>query len=363
MTLRKAAASGYTDVTRKSTVGPPQRNTPSVPIAPLNPSTHPKNAPSTRGTLNPHAFSRNQPVPGSSRAQEAQDNAKLRAQTQYATAQSQLTATPAFRPHPVDVFTPASHRGGRKRHLGPQPDRQWDRQQYEPGMIIIAPLHEAHFDDNIAAKSIAFGDPSTTQSRYGPVYHKARPMIVVTMHDSHYVAISCYIYRGKGLGTKNPDEHLSMHDYRSKEPLEPQTKHVPLEVGYMYDNAEVFSSTSMAHVAYPVCRPYSGKCERIGYLNSASTARLIELYRQTIPPPPSNKAAEDAKLAIIETGRQKVQLTTQTASAAQVNLAMKKITTTVIAQLVKPLKVTLRAKDEQVDALENLLASYEIKDS
>ena len=82
----------------------------------------------------------------------------------------------------------------------------------------MASMHEVHFDDKIAARSIALGDTSTTQSQLVPVYHKTRPMIVVTMHEDHYVAVPCFTYRGQGIGTRNPDDHVSIYDYRSQEP-------------------------------------------------------------------------------------------------------------------------------------------------
>ncbi|MCJ1381599.1 hypothetical protein MMC17_004710 [Xylographa soralifera] len=371
------AASGVTNVTRQSTVGPPTRTVnPIVPVVPLVPRTFPpKNVPSTKGPLNssgnapPINPRTNQSTavrfqPSAMRAAQtvagAPSNQQGRAQNPFTTTQSQVTATPAFRSHPVDAFTPASHRGGRKRNLGPQSDRHYNRQQYEVGMIIIAPLHEAHFNDKMAAKSIAAGDQSTTQSRFGPVYHKARPMIVVTMHEDHYVAVPCFTYRGKGIGARNPDDHVSMHDYRSQGPTPQQTKHLALEIEYMYDRTEIFDPTSVAHFAYPICRPYSGKCERIGYLRRDSAFRLTELYRQTIPPPPLIKAADDAKELKITKEKENVAIMTQTAKTLADTLARKEKTTPAVTQLVQPLKATLKAKEDQVDALEKLLSAYSI---
>ena len=121
---REAATSGYTNVTGKGTVGPPTRITPVIPAVPAIPSRFAKNAPSTKCLLDPHggpprALSVSQPAAGLVRpgAQVSQDIPKVQALTQYGTGQSQTTTTPAFRRHPVDPFTPAGHKGGRKRYL------------------------------------------------------------------------------------------------------------------------------------------------------------------------------------------------------------------------------------------------------
>ncbi|MCJ1402354.1 hypothetical protein MMC11_005574 [Xylographa trunciseda] len=163
-------------------------------------------------------------------------------------------------------------------------------------------------------------------------------MIVVIMHEDHYVAVPCFTYQGKGIGAKNADDHVSIHDCRSKGPVPRQTKHSTLEVGYMYDGTDIFDERSVAHFAYPICRPYS------------------ELYRQTIPPSPSTKAANDAQKAKLVKERDRVLLATQAAAELTAALARKEKTTPVVAQLVQPLRDTLKAKEEQVEALVTLLS-------
>ncbi|MCJ1395160.1 hypothetical protein MMC18_008041 [Xylographa bjoerkii] len=364
-TSKDGSKPGLTRATKESTVGPVSAVGPVTPIVPRRQTTTSRQPPSNRG---PVAHSTTGPffrAPYQLRGvQTAQSIARVplghfsTTPSQISTGPSQVTATaPAAQAHRIDPYTPAGHTGGRKRHLGPQKNRALERNQYESGMMIAAPLHEAHFDDNVAAQSIANHDPSTTQSRYGPVFHKQRPMIVVTMHENHYVAIPCFTYQGKGIEGKYPDDHVSIHDHRRIAATVQQTKHLPLDTGYMYDNTDVMNPASVAHFAYPVCLKYGGYCERLGYLTMESRLRLMELYRQTIPSPPLDKAAADALEAKLTLGKEKVSTAKRARQFADNALADKKKATQVVSQLVQPLEGAVKANAEHADALERLVAA------
>ncbi|MCJ1430716.1 hypothetical protein MMC27_000066 [Xylographa pallens] len=367
-TTKDAISPGLTSATKKSTVGLTSAFGPVTPGIPRR-QTATSKAASNRGlvshstiALSIRASYQPRGVRTAQSISRAPPGHLPTAASQFLTAASQVTATAPVQVHRVNLYTAAGHIGGRKRHLGPQKNRALERNQYEPGMMIMAPLHEAHFDDNIASQSIANNDQSTTQSRYGPVFHKQRPIVVVTMHENHYVAIPCFTYQGKGIEGKFPDDHVSIHDHRRIAATVQQTKHQPLDTAYMYDDAAVMNPASVAHFAYPVCLKYGGYCVRLGYLTTESRLRLIELYRQTIPPPPLDKAAADALEARLTLGNEKVSAAKRARQSADKSLADMKKATQVVCQLVQPLEGAVRANAEHADALERLIAAMSSTD-
>ncbi|MCJ1316474.1 hypothetical protein MMC15_001795, partial [Xylographa vitiligo] len=135
---------------------------------------------------------------------------------------------------------------------------------------------------------------------------------------------------GKGIEGKFPDDHVSIHDHRRTAATVQQSKHLPLDTAFMYDNAEVMNPASVAHFFYPVCLKYGGYGVRLGYLTIESRLRLIELYRQTIPPPPLDKAAVDASEARLTLNKEKVSTTKRARQSADKTLADKRKGTQVV---------------------------------
>jgi hypothetical protein len=91
--------------------------------------------------------------------------------------------------------------------------------EFQPGIIIRAPLHEEDFNrtkrfelpNMSSAKSshISFSD------RFGAIYSEDRFLIVVAAFSRHYLAIPLYTYAGTGLKHKDdPGEYASIVDHR-----------------------------------------------------------------------------------------------------------------------------------------------------
>ena len=251
-----------------------------------------------------------------------------------------------------DPATLASHTGPRRILMTAQRDWRDERTQYEPGMIIYASMHEPHKNYNPVNPPT---DRSTTQSAFGPVYSKERPMIVVSMHEKHYVAIPCFTYQGKGPEARIVDEVVTIHDHRSSlSPTQPST-HRPLVTAYMYPNSQLLSPATTVHFAYPICRAYSSSCIREGRLTAESRDDLIKLYRESLPRP---LVDEELKLKIRDRKKKAASLTKAANTAVQA-LKAKKNLTAVAAQWVQPLDMALTAETERADALKEVIAAME----
>ena len=99
-----------------------------------------------------------------------------------------------------------------KKRIPAWPDQQKRRLTKENlavGMIIRAPFHEEDASEDGRAKE---------KSRYispwsfGHVHTKIRPFIVVALLKSHYLAVPLYTHNGTGIGTKDPNEYIYVHD-------------------------------------------------------------------------------------------------------------------------------------------------------
>ncbi|KAL8690353.1 MAG: hypothetical protein Q9218_004176 [Villophora microphyllina] len=169
---------------------------------------------------------------------------------------------------------------------------RYRKDEYTPGMIIRAPLHEQDSKGgqhrNGTGSSVATmaseatqAEKYTTESRFGTIFTKYRKMIVVALHQDNYVAVPLYTHNGNGLVNKaQPDEFVSVKDHRDKNDAhwKQLSKWQPLVTESLKDGIDLFDPKSTAHVAYPVSRRYALPVVLEGNLRNSSFKFLKELY-------------------------------------------------------------------------------------
>lgn len=201
-------------------------------------------------------------------------------------------------------YTPYQRPAGYSRSLLPDPERDYILQrreanrgirlrkdEYKPGMIIRAPLHEQDSKGGerrggtgssvvTMASEATQAEKYTTESRFGTILTKYRKMIVVALHQDNYVALPLYTHNGRGLINKaKPDEFVSVKDHRVKdEEWRPLSRWEPLVTEYVREGIDLFDPKSTAHVAYPVSRRYALPVVLEGELRRSSFRMLKDLY-------------------------------------------------------------------------------------
>ncbi|KAL8736741.1 MAG: hypothetical protein Q9166_000107 [cf. Caloplaca sp. 2 TL-2023] len=167
------------------------------------------------------------------------------------------------------------------------------REEYQLGMIIRAPLHE---QDSSNARRPAGGSSIVTQSseatlaencktesKFGTIFTKKRKMIVVALHQDHYVAIPLYTHNGRGLvNKKQPEEFVSVRDHRflNDPSWEQLSTRDPLITETIKDGIDQFDPKSTAHLAYPVSRRYQLPVVHEGQLKRTSLKKLKDMYKE-----------------------------------------------------------------------------------
>ncbi|KAL8799183.1 MAG: hypothetical protein Q9182_006083 [Xanthomendoza sp. 2 TL-2023] len=166
--------------------------------------------------------------------------------------------------------------------------------EYKLGMIIRAPLHEQDTPNarrpgggtsSIAtnASEATLAEHYKTESKFGTIFTKYRKMIVVALHQDHYVAIPLYTHNGKGLVNKRqPDEFVSVKDHRygNEDGFVPLSRWDPLVTESVKDGIDLFDRKSTAHLAYPVSRRYQLPVVLEGCLRSSSYELLVDLFNR-----------------------------------------------------------------------------------
>ncbi|KAL8764910.1 MAG: hypothetical protein Q9194_006771, partial [Teloschistes cf. exilis] len=170
---------------------------------------------------------------------------------------------------------------------------RYRKDEYKPGMIIRAPLHEqdskgGQHRPNGTGSSVATmaseatrAEKYTTESRFGTIFTKYRKMIVVALHQDNYVAVPMYTHNGMGLINKaRPDEFISIKDHRNKNDADWRqlSKWDPLVTEHVKEGIDLFDPKSTVHVAYPVSRRYALPVVLEGNLRRSSFKILKDLY-------------------------------------------------------------------------------------
>ena len=178
------------------------------------------------------------------------------------------------------------------------PKRRLKSKDLAVGMIIRAPIHEE--DGTGGGKATDLPPPSgdshgpdasnqskvnrfTSQWSFGYITTKVRIFIVVALFDRHYLAVPLYTHNGTGIGKKNPDEYIYVHDkmrtksgvscppHPNREGWEPLSAVIDREAR----NVPAYEPTSCVHFAYPVPRRYGLNVSVEGKLENASIIRLM----------------------------------------------------------------------------------------
>ena len=163
---------------------------------------------------------------------------------------------------------------------GPGGLTRFPKDAFKPGVIFRAALHEEDFMGAAKESEITKTDSNRSETKYGPVYTKQRKMIVVAIHQDHYVAVPLYTHNGKGLSKKGkPDEYVSIRDHRTTGPFTKLSIHAPLVTEYMNSGIRLYDPRSSAHLAYPVSRKYTLPVIPEGCLDKISIKNLLRLYQ------------------------------------------------------------------------------------
>ena len=175
---------------------------------------------------------------------------------------------------------------------GPNEYHEYSKEEFVPGTIIRASLHEEDFRrtprtwlqsrlSNIGSttsKSVSHSD------HFGAIYSENRPMIIVATYSQHYVAIPLFTYSGNGLTHKeNPGEYASIEDHRAPSSL--RQAPYSLSTGHLKSGVPFFSPKCNAHLAYPVSRLYKLPVRHLGRLGSEDTKLLIILFNKLMANP------------------------------------------------------------------------------
>ncbi|KAL8965322.1 MAG: hypothetical protein Q9183_003913 [Haloplaca sp. 2 TL-2023] len=163
------------------------------------------------------------------------------------------------------------------------------KEEFKIGMIIRAPLHEQDSkrgqrrggtESSLAtmASEATQAEKYVTESHFGNIFTKIRKMIVVALHQDHYVAVPLYTHNGRGLINKaQPDEFVSVKDHRLKEECKGLSRWNPLVTAYVKEGIDLLDPKSTAHMAHPV-RRYALPIVLEGELKSSSIEDLQHLY-------------------------------------------------------------------------------------
>ncbi|CAO1597163.1 hypothetical protein XANCAGTX0491_000982 [Xanthoria calcicola] len=194
-----------------------------------------------------------------------------------AAAQSRTNAYATPKAHYKSDLSAEAKLGGKPIH----------RDQYRPGMIIRAYVHEQDYEatsskSNVTVKS----DKHRTVSEYGTIFTKRRPMIVLANYEDHYIAIPIFTHNGNGIHhKKRPDEYVSIKDHRSNDDSPPQSKYPHLETQTMAPESEHLRSKSTVHITYALSRKYDLPVTIMGQLTDRSLHQLIEYFNRFVPRP------------------------------------------------------------------------------
>jgi len=161
--------------------------------------------------------------------------------------------------------------------------REFSRDEFKPGTIIRAPIHEEDFRrtspsvSNLSSRSGYKSHVSHTD--FGAVYSENRLFIVVQQFKSHYLAIPLFTYQGTGLRKEHDvGEYASIEDHRYPGSSLRAAKPV-LATGELQPTVKPFRPESVAHLTYPVSRKYNLHVAYQGRLRREDTECLVKLFQ------------------------------------------------------------------------------------
>lgn len=151
------------------------------------------------------------------------------------------------------------------------------KEAYQTGMIVRAAIHEPNLDQ-ISRSTITVNDRTVTETAYGLVTSKMRKLIIIALHEDHYIAVPLYTHNGHGLTRKfKPNEYISVRDHRRRGPFTALSVHKPLVTEHLNTDIALFDPVTTAHITYPVSRPYILPVIHEGSLEHESTQGLLDL--------------------------------------------------------------------------------------
>ncbi|KAL8655547.1 MAG: hypothetical protein Q9226_003007 [Calogaya cf. arnoldii] len=162
------------------------------------------------------------------------------------------------------------------------------KEQFRPGMLIRALVHEQDFEASSSKSNITvhekLHDKHRTNSDYGTIYTKCRRMIVLALYQDHYIAIPIFTHDGKGLVHKaQPEEYVSIKNQGDKSDPPALSKRGHIETEPLAGGVQAFHVKSTAHVTYALPRRYDLPVKPEGKLTDRSLNRLLELYNMYVP--------------------------------------------------------------------------------
>lgn len=169
---------------------------------------------------------------------------------------------------------------------------EYSKEEFAPGTIIRAPLHEEDFrrtprpwiQSGMSNTCSTTSKGYTHSSHFGAIYSENRPMIVVATYSQHYLAIPLFTYNGNGLARKeDPGEYASIEDHRAPSSLR-QAPYL-LSTGQLKSGVPFFSPNCNAHLAYPVSRLYKLPVRHLGRLGAEDTKLLVTLFNRMMTNP------------------------------------------------------------------------------
>lgn len=156
---------------------------------------------------------------------------------------------------------------------------------FPPGSIIRVP----HFEQ-YGTTSYSEDYRYTLEAKaFGEVCAKWRRMIVVTVHKGHYVCLPIYTFNGQGISPetcgnhRDPEEYVSISDYRVEEPNHNTTPYEGLKTKYFKNDVWTLHPGAVVSLTYPISRRNDCTAITEGRLRLSSTRSLLRLYmKQTM---------------------------------------------------------------------------------
>ena len=173
-----------------------------------------------------------------------------------------------------------------KKRIPAWPDQQKQRLKkgdLAVGMIIRAPFHTPFHEEDASEGGRAKGNRryiSPWSSGY--IHTKVRPFIVVALLNSHYLAVPLYTHNGTGIGNKDPNEYIYVHDKMRAEtgvtcpphPNKEGWEALSAVINRNDTNVPAYEPMSCAHFASLVPHWYGLPVSLEGHLEKPSMIRL-----------------------------------------------------------------------------------------